>query len=86
MRPNNPPNSRLRLHEGHAGGLVVVGVDGRHHLTTDWVEDGQRGEGPGDLAVLGHAPEFLGGLLDGAVVNQLDAGGAEGNREHVREL
>lgn len=65
--------SRLRLHERHAGGLVAVGVDGRHHLAADRVEDGQRGEGPGDLAVLGHAPQLLAGLLDGAVVDQLDA-------------
>lgn len=67
-------NSRLRLHEGHAGGLIVVGVDGRHHLAADRVEDGQGGEGPRDLPILRHAPQLLAGLLDGAVVNQLDAG------------
>lgn len=67
-------NSRLRLHERHAGGLVAVGVDGRHHLAADRVEDGQGGERPGDLAVLRHAPQLLAGLLDGAVVHQLDAG------------
>ena len=71
--------SRLCLHEGHAGGLVVVGVEGRHHLAADRVEDGQSGERPGDLAVLRHAPQLLGGLLDGAVVNQLDAGEGRGS-------
>ena len=76
-----PSNSRLRLHEGHAGGLIVVGVDGRHHLATDRVEDGQRGERPRDLPVLRHAPQLLAGLLDGAVVNQLDAG--ERRRRHA---
>lgn len=65
--------SRLCLHERHAGGLVVVVVDGWHHLTADWVEDGQSGEGPGDFPVLRHPTQFLGGLLDGAVVNQLNA-------------
>lgn len=49
-------------------------MDGRHHLAADWVEHGQGGERPGDLPVLRHAPQLLGGLLDGAVVNQLDAG------------
>lgn len=67
--------SRLCLHKRHAGGLVVVRVDGRHHLPADWVEDGQGGERPGDLAVFGHAPQLLGGLLDSAVMHQLDAGG-----------
>lgn len=67
-------DSRLRLHERHAGGLVAVGVDGGHHLAADGVEDGQRGERPGDLAVLRHAPQLLAGLLDGAVMHQLDAG------------
>lgn len=75
----NPFNSRLCLHEGHAGGLVVVGVDGRHHLATDGVKDGQGGERPGDLAVLRHAPQLLGGLLDGAVVHQLDAAEGRGS-------
>lgn len=74
-------NSRLRLHEGHAGGLIVVGVDGRHHLAADRVEDGQGGEGPRDLPILRHAPQLLAGLLDGAVVNQLDAG--ERRRQHA---
>lgn len=68
-------NSRLCLHEGHAGGLVVVRVDGRHHLTADRVENRKCGQRPGDLTVLGHAPQLLAGLLDGAVVDQLDAGG-----------
>lgn len=63
---------RLCLHEGHTGGLIVVGVDGRHHLAADRVEDRQGGEGPGDLPVLRHAPQLLAGLLYGAVVNQLD--------------
>lgn len=76
-------NSRLRLHEGHAGGLIVVGMDGRHHLTADWVEDGQGGERPGDLTVLRHAPQLLGGLLDRAVVNQLDAGEGTGNEVNM---
>lgn len=49
-------------------------MDGRHHLATDRVEDGQRGERPGDLAVLRHAPQLFAGLLDGAVMDQLDAG------------
>lgn len=71
---NHCCNSRLRLHERHAGRLVVVGVDGRHHLAADRVEDGQRGERPGDLAVLRHAPQLFAGLLDGAVMDQLDAG------------
>lgn len=75
-------HSRLCLHEGHAGGLEVVRVDGRHHLAADWVEDGQGGEGPGDLPVLRHAPQLLAGLLDGAVVDELDAG--EGRRSSVR--
>ena len=68
---------RLSLHEGHAGGLVVVRVDRGHHLPADGVEDGQRGQGPGDLAVLGQVPQLLGGLLDGAVVHQLDAAPTE---------
>lgn len=66
--------SRLCLHKGHAGGLVVVWMDGWHHLTTDRVEDGQGGEWPGDLTVLRHGPQLLGGLLDGALVDQLDTG------------
>lgn len=49
-------------------------MDGWHHLSADRVEDGQRGERPGDLAVLGHAPQLFAGLLDGAVMDQLDAG------------
>lgn len=77
-KENPRSNSRLRLHERHAGGLVAVGVDGRHHLAADRVEDGQRGEGPGDLAVLGHAPQLFAGLLDGAVMDQLDAGQERG--------
>lgn len=52
MLPTKSLNSRLCLHQRHAGGLVVVGVDGWNHLTADWVEDGQRGERPGDLPVL----------------------------------
>ena len=68
---------RLSLHEGHAGGLVVVRVDGGHHLPADGVEDRQCGQRPGDLAVLGHVPQLLGGLLDGAVVHQLDAAPTE---------
>lgn len=55
-------------------------MDGRHHLPANRIEDGQGGEGPGDLAVLGHAPQLLGGLLDGAVVNQLDAGRSRGGQ------
>lgn len=77
MLPTKSLNSRLCLHQRHAGGLVVVGVDGWNHLAADWVEDGQRRERPGDFPVLWHAPQLLGGLLDGAVVNQLDAGGGE---------
>lgn len=73
--PSEALHSRLRLHQGHAGGLVVVRVDGWHHLAADWVEDGQGGERPGDLTVLGHAPQLLCGLLDGTVMNQLDAEG-----------
>ena len=68
-------HSRLRLHEGHAGGLVAVGVQRGHHLPGDRVEHGQGGQRPGDLPALRHAPQLLGGLLDGAVVNHLDAGG-----------
>lgn len=49
-------------------------MNGGHHLPADRVEDGQGGQRPGDLTVLGHPPQLLGGLLDGAVVNQLDAG------------
>lgn len=81
--PSKAVNSRLCLHEWHAGGLVVVRVDGRHHLAADRVEDGQGGERPGDLPVLRHAAQLLSGLLDGAVVNQLDAEewrGSEVNR------
>lgn len=44
----------------------------RYHLPAHRVEDGQRGQRPGDLTVLGHAPQLLGGLLDGAVVHQLN--------------
>jgi len=76
-------SSRLCLHEGHAGGLVVVWVKGRHHLAADGVEDGQGGEGPGDLPVLGHDPQLLAGLLDGAVVNQLDAAAGGGSEDNV---
>lgn len=75
-------NSRLCLHEGHAGGLKAVGVDGRHDLAADRVEDGQGGEGPRDLPVLRHVPQLLAGLLNGAVVHQLDAG--EGKRGDVK--
>lgn len=32
-------NSRLCLHEGHACGLIAVGVKGWDHFATDWVED-----------------------------------------------
>ncbi len=61
-------------------------MDGRHHLAADRVEDGQGGEGPGDLPVLRHAPKLLAGLLDGAVVNQLDAGEGRGIGGNVYEL
>lgn len=79
LRRDQILDSRLCLHEGHAGGLVVVRVDGWHHLAADWVEDRQGGEGPRDLPVLRHAPQLLAGLLDGAVVNQLDAGETRGS-------
>lgn len=55
-------------------------MQGGHHLPAHRVEDGQRGQGPGDLSVLRHAPQLLGGLLDGAVVHQLDAGGRQGGK------
>lgn len=61
-------------------------MDGRHHLAADWVEDGQGGEGPGDLPVLRHAAQLLAGLLDGAVVNQLDAGEGRGREVNMYEL
>lgn len=48
-------------------------MDGRHHLAADRVEDGQRGERPGDFPVLRHVAHLFGGFLDGAVVDQLDA-------------
>lgn len=72
-------DSRLRLHEWHAGGLVVVGVNGRHHLSAHRVEDGQRRERPRDLPVLRHAAELLRRLLNGAVVNQLNTGNGRSN-------
>lgn len=61
-------------------------MDGRHHLAADWVEDGKGGEGPGNLPVLRHAPQLLAGLLDGAVVNQLDAGEWRGSAVNMYEL
>lgn len=73
------PDSRLRLHERHAGGLVVVGVDGRHHLSAHRVEDRQCRERPRDLPVLRHAAKLLRRLLNGAVVNQLNTGNGGSN-------
>ena len=60
-------------------------MDGRHHLAAHGVEDGQSGEGPGDLTVLGHVPQLLGGLLDGAVVNELNAAGRKAKWRYVCE-
>lgn len=82
MSPTPSLHSRLSLHERHAGGLVVVGVYRGHHLPADRVEDGQRGKRPGDLPVLGHASQLFAGLLDGAVMNQLDAG-EQGSSENL---
>lgn len=65
---NSSQDSRLCLHQGHAGCLVVVWVYGGHHLPT-LAEDRQGGEGPGDLPVLRHAPQLLGRLLYGAVMH-----------------
>lgn len=58
-------------------------MDGRHHLAAERVEGGQGGERPGDLAVLRHAPQLFAGLLDGAVMQQLDAG--RERSAHVRK-
>lgn len=61
-------------------------MDGRHHLPADRVENRQRGQRPGDLAVLRHAAQLLGGLLDGAVVDQLDATDGERGSGFEREM